>query len=545
MSHFAGKALFKLIVSLLLLTNITVSLVLASDSPIQITAIEITVKDVYGNKDLHWLQEFANKYHINSKQSVILALLPMSKGDWVTPQQLLEAERLLRNKRYLRDAQLFLSEDGILQVIVIDNWTLFPTFDINRTGGQNSSAIGIRDSNLLGLGVAATLNYKRDEQKSGYRLRLTVPVGRTNHSFTRIVWEDYDTGTEKAVSYVKPFYTSETENMWLVAASSSDLESTYYQNDQDLGVVTASNTRLRLNYGWLNHYQNDTAYRTLFGWSYDSTDLLEADPTLMVNLFNVSRKSYLWWGKQQFESQFKVLKNIFIIDNKEDINLGLNANYLIGAGKVEFFDFDSSQNLINLVNIAKDKANMLKLFSSFSIGNQIESTLLLHRANFNAEIYDNGKIQNYYSANYRINLFYPFNHQWSFYNGNNLSYVSQFRQVPIAVGGDSGLRGYPVSYQWGNKRFLSNFELRYYTDTILWDTFSIGWVAFVDIGRAWQSEGFDNLEDRTLKSVGVGIRIFPKVASGRNVVHVDLARPYSNNAEINDWEWRVQVKNSF
>ena len=225
----------------------------AETSLIKITSIKIIVKDVYGNDNLHWLQESANKYHINTKQSVVFSLLAIRVGDSVSAEQLREAERLLRDQSYLRDAELTLSEDGTLQVTVVDNWTLFPTFSFNRTGGQNSSAIGIRDTNLLGLGVAATFSYKKDEQKSGYRFRITAPTSGTNHSFTSLVLEEYDTGSQKALSYVKPFYSIETENMWQTNIKTSDLENTFYQNDDELGITTSSNNQFQINFGWLDN----------------------------------------------------------------------------------------------------------------------------------------------------------------------------------------------------------------------------------------------------------------------------------------------------
>lgn len=509
---------------------------------IQINSVDITVNNIYDNEDLSWLQESANNYHIKTRQSVILSLLAVRVGDRVSPHQLLEAERLLRNQNYIRDAKLSLSEDGVLKVTVADNWTLFPTASFNRTGGQNSSAIGLRDTNLLGLGIAATINYKKDQQKSGYRFRLTAPTGRTNHSYASLVFEDFDTGSQKALSYVKPFYTSETENSWNAAVKTSDLENTFYQNDEEIGIATASNKKLRLNYGWLTNYQQNIANRTLVGFAYDTSELIEFNSPLLVDLYKVKKRAYLWWGKEQFESHFKELKNIFIIDNKEDINFGLHTRYSIGAGNIEIINYEM---VSEFDDDRLNKAKMLKLSSSFAWGNQSGGSLLFHQFNLNAEVFDKNAIDHYYSAGYKLNVFYPFANQFSFYVGNQLSYVSEFRQVPSAVGGEAGLRGYPTSYQWGKRRFLSNFELRYYSKTVLWNTFSIGYVAFTDIGRAWQSSEFENLEKGTLKSVGIGMRIFPKVASGRNVVHIDFARPYSGNAQINDWEWRVQVKNSF
>ena len=48
----------------------------------------------------------------------------------------------------------------------------------------------------------------------------------------------------------------------------------------------------------------------------------------------------------------------------------------------------------------------------------------------------------------------------------------------LLLGGDNGLRGYPLRYQSGTRRALFTVEERFYTDIYLWRLFRIGGAAF-------------------------------------------------------------------
>ncbi|MDZ7902446.1 MAG: hypothetical protein U5L01_07855 [Rheinheimera sp.] len=55
---------------------------------------------------------------------------------------------------------------------------------------------------------------------------------------------------------------------------------------------------------------------------------------------------------------------------------------------------------------------------------------------------------------------------------------------PLSLGGDTGLRGYPVQYQHGLERTLATAELRWYPKITLYQILDMGLVAFVDAGKA-------------------------------------------------------------
>jgi hemolysin activation/secretion protein len=94
----------------------------------------------------------------------------------------------------------------------------------------------------------------------------------------------------------------------------------------------------------------------------------------------------------------------------------------------------------------------------------------------------------------------------------------------LLLGGDNGLRGYPLRYQRGSRRMLFTVEQRYYTDWYPLRLFRVGLAAYADLGRAWGS-ALPNPTDGWLADVGIGLRFLNARTATGNVLHVDLAFP--------------------
>ena len=95
----------------------------------------------------------------------------------------------------------------------------------------------------------------------------------------------------------------------------------------------------------------------------------------------------------------------------------------------------------------------------------------------------------------------------------------------LDLGGDTGLRGYPLRYQNGNERALFTVEERLYTDWYLFRLVNIGAAAFYDMGRTWGTTLVPTPQLGLLKDAGVGLRLGNARSSFGSVVHIDLAVP--------------------
>jgi hemolysin activation/secretion protein len=116
---------------------------------------------------------------------------------------------------------------------------------------------------------------------------------------------------------------------------------------------------------------------------------------------------------------------------------------------------------------------------------------------------------------------------------------------PVLLGGDSGLRGYPLRYQTGSSRALLTLEQRWYTDWYPFRLFRVGAAAFVDVGQSWGYSPIGAESLGLLRDVGVGLRLGnPRSGVGR-MLHIDVAFPLDGGPDIKGTQLLVEAKRSF
>ncbi len=116
----------------------------------------------------------------------------------------------------------------------------------------------------------------------------------------------------------------------------------------------------------------------------------------------------------------------------------------------------------------------------------------------------------------------------------------------ILLGGDTGLRGYPLRYQEGDRRFLLNLEQRWYGEREFLKVVRFGAAAFVDVGKAWFAGRAAGPSDRGwLCDVGVGLRVAPSRTSHANVIRLDVAFPMQRDPGIDAVQYLVTTSTRF
>jgi hemolysin activation/secretion protein len=115
----------------------------------------------------------------------------------------------------------------------------------------------------------------------------------------------------------------------------------------------------------------------------------------------------------------------------------------------------------------------------------------------------------------------------------------------ITLGGDNGLRGYPLRYQDGTERALFTIEQRYFTDWYVFRLFRVGGAVFFDAGRTWGKAPLAAPSLGLLTDAGFGLRIGNARSGLGNVIHVDLAFPFNGDSTIKRVQFLVQTEHSF
>jgi hypothetical protein len=145
-----------------------------------------------------------------------------------------------------------------------------------------------------------------------------------------------------------------------------------------------------------------------------------------------------------------------------------------------------------------------------------------------------------------VQYYLPQSRRWLFYAAGSTEGLTRPDPAEtLELGGDNGLRGYPLRYQSGTRRTLFTVEERFYTDIYLWQLFRIGGAAYFDIGRAWGGDNLNQLNPGWLRNAGVGLRIVNSRSAFSNVLHIDLAFPIDATSDLKKLQILVKTRTSF
>jgi hypothetical protein len=504
-----------------------------------VRAIHIVVDNVFDpskpdeNKRLY---RWANRVHMRTHPSVIDDMLLFSVGDTFDGRLLDESARALRARGFLADAALEpraydpASNTVEVEVRVRDSWTLAPDLKLSRSGGENEFAIGLSDDNLFGTGKGLTVKYSsdvdRDETLLGYndgnvmgsRVRLNAVVANASD------------GHRRTASAERPFFSFDTR--WSLGGGVNDTERV--NSMYDLGEVVDEfrhdQRSLTIQGGLSRGLVNRRARRWLFGVTHEEDRFAPTLDTPQPLLLPLDRELvYPWMGVQIVEDDYREMTELNDMGRTEDVSLGLNLLATLGVAKKSF---GSDRDALLLRASAQmgwePGAGRLLLFNGGGWARDEHDGL------HNSVAYAGAR---YYQRNLEKHLFSV---SLEALTSHELDAENQ-----ILLGGDNGLRGYPLRYQAGKGRAILNVEQRFYTDWYPWRLFRVGYAAFFDAGKVWGKDPRATAPLGMLYDVGIGLRLSSPRASGRSIVHIDLAFPLNGDPSIDNVQLVVETKGSF
>jgi len=481
-----------------------------------------------------WLYRAANKLHIETRPSVIRGQLLFKTGDPYQQRLLQETERILRSRNYLYDASIVpVAFDGHtvdLEVRTRDVWTLNPGLNFNRKGGSNTFGLQLEENNLLGTGQQLALNWDDNVDRQSLTLSFIDP--HFHHSFTRlaIAYSDADDGDTKQFGLDRPFYALDTR--WAAGTFLSDSlrNDVRYALGENVGEFQHRDERYDVHGGWSHGLVDGWARRLTYGVTYER-DRFALDPLEPPGgpLPEDRELLYPWIGFELVEDRFQERRNQDLIARTEDVLVGLRAGGRLGAS-FEGAGSDRDALLMNAyVQNGTDLGPGRSIFGYASVSGRLEGGELV-----------NGILSGearYYQATSRHAKFY------ASVSGAATEQLDQ--EYQLLLGGDNGLRGYPLRYQAGTSRALLTLEERYYTDWYPFRLFHVGAAAFFDMGRTWGRDVTGLESSGLLRDIGVGLRLGSSRSSFGNVVHIDLAFPLDGGADIDKVQLLVETKATF
>ncbi len=499
-----------------------------------ITIDNQNIFDLTDPKENKTLFRLANRLHYRTRAEVIRDQLLFRPGDPFSARLLDESERLLRTARYLYDAHVrpVRLHDGKVDIAVMtrDVWTLNPGISFGRRGGKNTSGIELEELNILGTGIELSAARKsgvdRNETRFDFRDRHVQGSWWT-------VAADYSTNSDgklTALQVERPFFALDTR--WATGFSAIDndrVDSLY-----DLGAIVdqfREHRKYAEGYvGWSRGLTNGWVQRWSVGATYDERQFAVTPLWTGTSVVPADRKNvYPWVQYDLIQDEYLKLKNRDQIERTEDFYVGARASLRLGWAAASFGSGQSALIFAGSVGHGAALSERATLLSNLNLAGRVESGALRNSVL--------GANTRYYVQQSKHLLFFT---TLEAAYGRNLDLDN-----PLLLGGDNGLRGYPLRYQGGNARALLTIEQRYFSDWYPFRLFRVGAAAFIDVGRTWGREPLNSPSLGLLKDVGVGLRFGNSRSGLGNIIHVDVAFPLDGDSSIKNVQFLIETKQRF
>ncbi|MGB7737941.1 MAG: BamA/TamA family outer membrane protein [Steroidobacteraceae bacterium] len=499
--------------------------------------IRVSIGDVFDPSipsENKWLYRAANKLHINTRQPVVRHQLLFKSGEPYVNRLVQETERILRANDYMYDAWIRpIAYDGKtvdLEVRTRDNWTLNPGLNFGRQGGENTSSIELEEKNLLGNGQRLSFGWDNNVDRESLNFEFFDPHFFSNWTRFGVLYSDADDGSTQAIRLDHPFYSLDTQHAGGVYALDTIRNEPRYAYGENIGEFEQDEQFAEAYGGWSRGWDDGWVRRWTAGATYHRNRYAEVvGSPLGGPLPEDIELAYPWIGFDLIEDVFQERTNQDQIERTEDVLLGLRAGGRLGyAAEALGSDRDAlmmSAYAQNGWDFGSDRSLFVTSVASGRVENEgLRNAVLSAEARYYARTSDKTKF--FATINGAVSEELDADHQ-------------------LVLGGEEGLRGYPLRYQAGTSRALLTLEERYYTDWYPFRLFRVAGAAFFDMGRTWGTDVTGATSDGLLKDVGIGLRLGSSRSAFGNVIHIDLAFPLDGGDDIESVQFVVETKGHF
>jgi hemolysin activation/secretion protein len=234
-------------------------------------------------------------------------------------------------------------------------------------------------------------------------------------------------------------------------------------------------------------------------------------------------------GVEILEDNYLSTRNLDQIGRTEDVYLGRSARMELGLASTAWGSTRDALVLNGSLQAGAELGDERYLINSIGLRGRLES----------GELAD-GVLD----ANSRFYL--RQSERSVFFAAASASLTSNLDpEQQLLLGGDNGLRGYPLRYQAGTANALFTVEERFYSSWQPLKLFNVGAAVFFDAGRSWGHDDYAAAPEGWLKDVGIGLRLGSARSGLGNVLHIDLAMPLDRSNGIDALQLLVETRKSF
>jgi hemolysin activation/secretion protein len=500
--------------------------------------IDIDIRNIFDKDDARensGIYRLADRLHRRTRRNAIEAQLLFKSGDRYRARKLAETERNLRMLLYVYDAHIvpvrFADNKVDIKVITRDVWTLSPGISFGRAGGTNSTGYNLQDTNLLGWGKTVQISRSTNVDRTSDTLSYADPNVFGSRWTAALAYVNSSDGDQRSLQIGQPFYSLDTTWSTKITALSYDRTVSRYYLGNIVDQFNDNQTTYELSGGISSGLVDGWSKRLLFGVHYDQNLFIPTPvTTLPAKQLPPDRTlSYPFVGFDILEDKYKKVGDENEIGRTEDLYFGTEV-----TGQVGYSDaaFGANQGALMLAFTA---------VHGFELSEQQQ---LFLAGDFSTRV-EEGRARNLIS-DASAKYYWRWRPDWLLYAALSATVTDSLDpDMQLLLGGDNGLRGYPLRYESGTSRGLLTVEQRVFTDWYPFRLARVGAAIFTDVGRTWGSGVVGNSDPGLLRDVGFGLRLGNTRSGLGNVVHIDLAFPLNNIAGIQRVQFLVQTFQSF
>ena len=499
---------------------------------LEIGEIKILNQDIFDLNNVNEnavIHKLANNLHWQTRVTTIKQQLLFQPGQKYNQHLINETERKLRSRNYLHAVSIYADKICDNKVIVVvntsDNWTLTPSISYGRSGGINRSSIEISESNLLGLGKSIKFKSESDEDRDSQYIQYNDDNLLGSQYKLAVKTAENSDGYFDSITVGKPFFQLGSTESILLDTFRLKKQIAIYDNGIITDITGQETKGINLRYGWSSGIQNGQVIRYKLGWSLTDNTYFNVTDYPDSLLPEEKKLRFPYFGFEYQEDRYIQRENFNVMGVIEDVSIGNLLSAQIG-----------------LLNKSWGSSHDgYKISANYSSGFDINAiTLGFIQLGLNSEVNQHAEDFNSLSFNWRLLHYQDSNHSY-FLKAEYLVADNLLPNDQYVIGGDSGLRGYPIRFQTGHTKALLSVEKRSYFNWYPWKLVKFGVAIFADIGSAWEKNESANI----ISDVGIGIRLVSTRQSDSKVLHIDFAYPLDEQDKVDGFQLLLKAKSQF
>jgi hypothetical protein len=470
-----------------------------------------------------WAWRLANLLHspMQTRERTIRSLLTLLPGDRCSIDRLEEAERILRDYGFIRDAWIepLLDADDrlVLGVRVQDAWSTSVGVSFSTEGGKSRSKVKLEEENLFGTGTHLEWERKEDQDRTEKVFVYENPALFGSRWRLRAEHSDNSDGLERQLFVRRPFIALSDRWSFSAFIDELDRDEKVYETGLEVDRWRIDGLKAAVESGFSPRgLVDDRLFRWHAGlqvdrqtWSRSPVqqhaiarpDLRPYDRDLLLATFRASWRRVAYRREQHLDTAERI----------QDLDVGREF-WMSLAHSLPGVSDDSGARLAAGVR------------KGWVLGGD---TFFLVDASHRIERLRGGWVNGVTSLGSR--WFYRRAPRHTLYASLQLDYGSNLEgPLRFRMGGDTGLRGYRSRAFTGERQVLLTIEDRFFPDWTLWSLFRVGLVGFFELGGAWSAEdsfGLDTLHP----DVGLGLRALILPSANGTTAHLNVAVPLDND----------------